>query len=186
MARSSCLSAGLLRNHGARSLGRRRRDETTSAGGVPGIWVRRAEGPEEVRSSNCTAAPVSWDPPKAYVNLVGQLVARTGIPAFVANYALAPEHPFPGAIEDASRTFTGLVDQGFERIALIGDSARGGLALAFGSQFRAHKAAPRAIVGISPWTDLTLASPSMETRGATDPIWSATALAEVARLYLGD
>lgn len=124
--------------------------------------------------------------PRAYVNFVGHVVLRSGIPAFVADYALGPEHPFPAAIQDARVAYNGLWGQGITQIALAGDSAGGGLALALLSEVKNAGPAPCSVVAMSPWTDLALASPSMLSRDAADPIWSAAALAEMARLYLGN
>ncbi|MEZ2131488.1 MULTISPECIES: alpha/beta hydrolase [unclassified Sinorhizobium] len=156
-------------------------------GGVAGIWVR----PQSCRSIDRAilyfhGGAYVIGSPQAYVNFVGQIVSRSGIPAFAADYASAPEHPFPAAIEDAARAYNGLIEQGVRQIALAGDSAGGGLALALLSQVKDSNPAPRAVVALSPWTDLALTSPSMLTRDAVDPIWSAAALAEMARLYLGD
>jgi acetyl esterase/lipase len=156
-------------------------------GGVPGIWVR----PRPSRSTDRAILYLHGGAyvigsPRAYVNFVGQIVSRSGIPAFVADYALAPERPFPAAIEDAIRAYTGLIEQGVRHIALAGDSAGGGLALALLSEVQSADPSPRLAVALSPWTDLALASPSMKSRDADDPIWSAAALAEMARLYLGN
>jgi len=68
----------------------------------------------------------------------------------------------------------------------VGDSAGGGLALALLPQLENVELAPRSAVAMSPWTDLALTSPSMQTRDAADLIWNAAALHKMARLYLGD
>jgi monoterpene epsilon-lactone hydrolase len=155
-------------------------------GGVPGMWVRPQSGPEDRAILYLHGGAYVVGSPRAYVNFVGQMVSRSGIPAFVADYALAPERPFPAAIYDAVRAYNGLVEQGIREIALAGDSAGGGLALALLSQVKNADPAPRSIVAISPWTDLALTSPSMRSRDAADPIWSAAALGEMSRLYLGN
>ncbi|TCU14822.1 acetyl esterase/lipase [Rhizobium sullae] len=161
-------------------------DEEGIVGGVPGIWVRPRSGPDDRVILYLHGGAYVIGSPRAYVNLVGQMVSRSGIPAFIADYALAPERPFPAAIEDALRAYNGLVEQGARQIALAGDSAGGGLALALFSQVKNADPTPRSVVAISPWTDLALTSPSMLSRDAVDPIWSPVALAEMARLYLGN
>jgi acetyl esterase/lipase len=153
--------------------------------GVPGMWVRPQSGPTDRAILYFHGGAYVMGSPRAYVNFVGQVVSRSGIPAFVAEYALAPEQPFPAAIEDALGAYRRLADQGITQIALAGDSAGGGLALALLSRVKDADPAPRSVVAMSPWTDLALTSPSMRTRDAADPIWSAAALAEMARLYLG-
>jgi epsilon-lactone hydrolase len=155
-------------------------------GGVPGMWVRPQSGPGDRAILYLHGGAYVVGSPRAYVNFVGQMVSRSGIPAFVADYALAPERRFPAAIDDALRAYNGLVEQGIRQIALAGDSAGGGLALVLLSQLKNAESAPRSVVAISPWTDLALTSPSMLSRDAADPIWSAAALAEMARLYLGN
>jgi monoterpene epsilon-lactone hydrolase len=155
-------------------------------GGVPGIWVRPQSAPGDRAILYFHGGAYVVGSTRAYVNFVGQVVSHCGISAFVVDYALAPERRFPAAIEDARRAYDGLVEQGIRRIALAGDSAGGGLAFALLSQVRNVEPAPRAVLAISPWTDLALTSPSMLSRVAADPIWSAAALAQMARHYLGN
>lgn len=162
-------------------------DEEGLVGGVPGVWVRpRSGGSTDRAILYLHGGAYVIGSPQAYVNFVGQIVSRSGIPAFVADYALAPERPFPAAIEDAVRVYNGLVEEGVQQIALVGDSAGGGLALALLSKVKNAEPAPRLVVALSPWTDLALTSPSMVSRDSADPIWSAGALAEMAQLYLGN
>ena len=110
--------------------------------------------------------------------------ARAGAAAFVADYALAPERPFPGAFSDARAALDGLGEFGARRIALCGDSAGGGLALAL---LLATARTPRSPLGaavMSPWIDLSLSGASMRTRSTADPLLSRDALAAAVRLYL--
>jgi acetyl esterase/lipase len=112
------------------------------------------------------------------------------VAAFVPEYGLAPEHPFPAAVDEAQACYGGLVEKGFGKIALAGDSAGGGLALVLlsfpvaksrdGSALR-----PVGAAVMSPWTDLTLSGASMETRAEADPLLTKDSLASTARLYLG-
>jgi monoterpene epsilon-lactone hydrolase len=67
---------------------------------------------------------------QAVTNFVGQIAVRVGADAFVADYRLAPEHPFPAAIDDVVAAYHGLVAEGAERIVVVGDSAGGGILLA--------------------------------------------------------
>lgn len=108
---------------------------------------------------------------------------------FLLDYRLAPEHPFPAAVEDATAAYRWLMEQGHrpESIALAGDSAGGGLVAA---TLLALKAAgtplPAAAVLMSPWTDLTISGESIDSRAEHDPIVSRDMLTLLAGLYLGE
>ena len=102
------------------------------------------------------------------------------------DYRLAPEHPFPAALDDAHRAWLACVRSGADprRSAFVGDSAGGGLALALALRLRDEGAPlPGAIVAISPWTDLAVTGASAKP-GASDPMLSADDLAPIAAQYL--
>jgi epsilon-lactone hydrolase len=160
--------------------------EEARLGGVPGWWVRPAQPAAGRAILYLHGGAYVLGSAKAYRSFVGQIVARSGVPAFVADYGLAPERPFPAAIEDARRAYDALVAEGFAQIVLAGDSAGGGLTLALLALVKDADIAPVAAVAMSPWTDLGLESPSMLTQDAADPLLDAASLAANAGLYLGD
>jgi epsilon-lactone hydrolase len=68
-----------------------------------------------------------WGSADAYRHFTGHIAATSGAAAFVADYRLAPEHPSPAALDDALALYEGIVEAGFSRIAIVGDSAGGAL-----------------------------------------------------------
>jgi len=119
---------------------------------------------------------------RAFRHFAGHLAARSGVATFIADYRLAPEHPFPAAFDDARAAYRGLAAElGGGRIAVVGDSAGGGLALSLLQQ------EPGAACGVllSPMTDLALTGASIETRATVDPILTRAALEGGVRQYLG-
>jgi monoterpene epsilon-lactone hydrolase len=105
------------------------------------------------------------------------------------NYRLAPVHPFPAAVEDAAAAYRWLLKMGIEpaRIAIAGDSAGAGLALAATITTRdAGLPLPGAVVCLSPWVDLAVTGASMESKAGEDPIVSREMLLGWGKLYLGE
>jgi len=107
------------------------------------------------------------------VPLVGDLARRTGAKAVTVDYRLAPEHPYPAAVEDAQAAYEGLLGQGIDpgQIALAGESAGGGLAVATLLALRdAGTPLPSCAFLMSPYADLTLSGDTILDKQAVDPI----------------
>jgi acetyl esterase/lipase len=128
--------------------------------GVPGEWVRaRAGGPPPLTLLYLHGGGYVTGSPATHRALTGHLAAHCDARVFCADYRLAPEHPFPAALDDAVAAWRGLRGEGVDaaRIAIAGDSAGGGLAVATALRLRElGEAPPRALVLFSPWVDLTL------------------------------
>jgi monoterpene epsilon-lactone hydrolase len=108
---------------------------------------------------------------EATVPLVGELARRTGTRAITLDYRLAPEHPYPAAVADAQDAYQGLLEQGVDagQIALAGESAGGGLAVATLLALRdAGIPLPSCAFLMSPYADLTLSGDSIADREAVD------------------
>jgi monoterpene epsilon-lactone hydrolase len=106
----------------------------------------------------------------------------------VPNYRLAPEHPFPAAVEDAISAWRWLLGSGVTpaRAAIVGDSAGGGLALATAIALRDRGISlPAGIVTLSAWADLTCSGETMTTQASRDIECSRAGLLEMAGWYLG-
>jgi epsilon-lactone hydrolase len=107
---------------------------------------------------------------------------------FAIDYRVAPEHPFPAAVEDAAAAYRWLLAQGYQpsRIVIAGDSAGGGLVLAALLSLRDSGAPmPAAAVPISPWTDMEGTGASVKTNAARDPMVTIDGLNSMAKLYVG-
>ena len=114
--------------------------------------------------------------------LAGALALAAGAEVATLDYRLGPEDPFPAALHDAVAAFDELGDQ---RIAIVGDSAGGGLALATAVHLRDRGGrTPVALALFSPWADLTQTAASMAEREALDPMVSAATLQLMADAYL--
>src|SRR6185312_4847772 len=169
------------------------RDDVTFAadalGGVPGLWVHPADGRSGEAIVHLHGGWFNFGSAKAYRHLVGHIAARAGAKAFVPDYRLAPEHPFPAAVDDVLACYRGIDKHGIRRIAITGDSAGGNLALVLASCVTARAVSASAtLVGaaaLSPVTDLTLSGGTYETRADADPLFTRPQVAELVRSYLG-
>ena len=119
---------------------------------------------------------------KAYRNFAGEIANHAGVAAFVLDYRLAPEHIFPAAIDDSIAAFQGL-SQDSASVAVVGDSAGGGLALALAESKLTKR--PAAVVVLSPMTDLALTGETITSNAKADFILNKFALAAAAGQYLG-
>jgi acetyl esterase/lipase len=164
--------------------------EAATVGGIPDWWCRPANGIGDAVILYLHGGAYIIGSAKAYRNLAGQIASRTNVPALVADYGLAPERPFPAASDDADAAYRGLANAGFSRIAIVGDSAGGGLALVTASrmaQVARDGVVPRpaAVVAMSPWTDLALTGDTIAARARHDPLLTSDALRNARVLYLG-
>lgn len=158
----------------------------TDAGGVPAEWVS-APGVTDDRvvfhlhgGGYCIWSPVP------YRNFNGRLAAATNARVLSVDYRLAPDHPHPAAVEDATAAYRWLVAQGTspERVAITGDSAGGGLTVATLTALRdAGDPLPACAVPVSPWIDVELTGEVSDDARAVDTL-RAEHLKQFADAYL--
>lgn len=125
---------------------------------------------------------------QGYRGLAGEVARAAGMDALVLDYRLAPEHPFPAAVDDTVAAYRALLAGGLAAsdVVLAGDSAGGGLALATLVALRdGGDPLPAAALLISPWADLTGTAGSIEGKRAEDPSLTPEGLEACALHYLG-
>jgi monoterpene epsilon-lactone hydrolase len=126
---------------------------------------------------------------KSYRSITSRLALWSDTRLFALDYRLAPEHPFPAALDDAVAAYRALIAAGMPaaRIVVAGDSAGGGLALALLVALRdAGDPLPAAAVLFSPWTDLAATGSSVIDNNDSDALFFGSWIVPVARHYLGD
>ena len=119
--------------------------------------------------------------------LASEAGRAAGARCLAIDYRLAPEHPFPAALEDALRAWVALRRSGIEarHIAVAGDSAGGGLSVALANELReAGEQSPSCLWLISPWTDLTLSGSTLISKDTDDPLIRKPYLEELASAYV--
>jgi len=162
-----------------------------TVGGISGWWAKPG-GARPRKGAAIIHVHGGWfnlGTASAYRNFVGHIASSAGADAFIPDYRLAPEHPFPAAVTDVEACYRGLVDKGINKIAVTGDSAGGDLALVLlsiaGAQANKGLIAPVGAVAISPVTDLALTGESFETRAEADPYFTKPQVAGLVASYLG-
>ena len=105
--------------------------------------------------------------------IASKLAVHTGIPVMSFEYSLAPEHPYPAALEDALVIWNYIMQLGFgaREVIVVGDSAGGNLALELILKLKSQKRIlPKGLVLMSPWTDMTMSGETYETCKDIDPL----------------
>jgi monoterpene epsilon-lactone hydrolase len=162
---------------------------SVNAGGVPAEWLERPAAPTAnvlIYLHGGGYALGSMDTGRP---LAARLCAAADARVLNVEYRIAPEHPCPAAVDDIVAAYRWGLEQGTmaEHVALVGDSAGGGLVVSTLVAIRERALpVPAAGVCLSPWVDLTLSNKSLETNAATDPQTGRETLAVLASHYLGD
>lgn len=163
--------------------------EKVDAGGIPGEWISTPESVAErailyLHGGGYTIGSINTHRP-----MISRISRAAGARALAIDYRLAPENPFPAAVEDATAAYRWLISTGVESAGLViaGDSAGGGLTVATLIALRdAGEPVPAAGVCISPWVDMEALGESMRTKADADPMVTREGILQMAKAYLGD
>ena len=161
--------------------------EATTIGGIKGEWARTKGSRPDAALLYLHGGGYLIGSPKSHRHMVGALSVESDLPVFSADYRLAPEHPFPAAVDDAVAAYKGLLDKGVAsaRLAIAGDSAGGGLTIATLVAIRDKGLPlPACAVAISPWCDLAQGGEAYRSRAKRDPIVAKDGLDKMAAAYL--
>lgn len=169
-------------------LGRRTGLRTIAAPEAGGHWLEDAAPDSRRVILFLPGGAFMFSFPHMHAAMVAPWCAALGARALAVDYRLAPEHPFPAAIDDCHAAYRWLLDHGYSArdIVLAGDSAGANLALAL---LHAVKAAgepmPACAVLLSPVVDLTMSGASFVTHARRDPVFSLSTLLALRSLYIG-
>ena len=160
----------------------------TSVGSMYAEWIR-VDRPHSGRKIilYCHGGGYSTGSPLYARTLTTKLASLLSMDVFCFDYRLAPEHPYPAAVDDAQAAWDYLMLQGYgaKDIFVAGDSAGGNLALALGLRLKGQKRMlPAGFVLMSPWTDLTVSGRTHETKADVDPVLNQNYLNEMIGNYV--
>ena len=162
--------------------------EPIECGGVPCQWIAAPGARADKVIVYLHGGGFQVGSLASHRQLMGMLSAATGVRVLGVGYRLAPEHRFPAALDDAVAVWQALLQLGFSAadLAMAGDSAGGGLALAaIASLLRKGQPAPAGAFVMSALTDLAASGSSYEDRAHRDPIHQRPLIQAMARVYLG-
>lgn len=162
--------------------------EPVSAGGVPSEWVTAPGARADRVIVYLHGGGYVIGSINTHRDHAGRLSRAAGARVLNVDYRLAPEHPHPAAVDDATAAYRWVLAQGVDAsgVAVAGDSAGGGLTVATLVALRDGRVPlPAAGVCLSPWIDLEGVGESMVTKADLDPMVQADGLRKMAALYLG-
>lgn len=163
--------------------------DPVDAGGVPAEWTRAAGASDDRVVLYFHGGGYVMGSVATHRGLTAGISRAAGARVLSVDYRLAPEHPYPAAVEDGVAAYRFLREQGVApgQLALAGDSAGGGLTIATLLALReAGEPLPACGVCISPWVDLTQGGESMETKADEDPLVGREVLQQMADAYVAD
>ena len=163
--------------------------EPVSAGGIPAEWIVPEGAPDGDVTLYLHGGGYCMGSINTHRSMVSHIAEAANTKALLIDYRLAPENPFPAAVEDSTAAYNWLLTQGFAagNIIIAGDSAGGGLTVATLVSLKEKEIPlPTAAVLISPWLDLAITGDSIVSKADIDPMVTKEGLTEMAEAYLGD
>jgi acetyl esterase/lipase len=155
------------------------------AGGVNAEWVETPASRADRQLLYLHGGGYRLGSASTYRHFTWRIATETCARVLFLDYRLAPEHPFPAALEDALSAYCWLVNREAGTCLIMGDSSGGGLALGLLLKLRDDRLPlPAAAIVLSPWTDLALTGISLELNAASDPMLNADDLPHIAADYL--
>jgi epsilon-lactone hydrolase len=157
------------------------------AGGVPAVCVTTPRSLANRHVLYLHGGAYNYGAPEFYRDFIWRIATAASARVLCIDYRLAPEHPFPAAVDDAAAAYRWLVADGAapQQTALAGDSAGGGLVFALLLRLRDDgMPLPAAAAALSPWTDLTISGQSYRINDARDPMLRTADAARFASSYL--
>ena len=165
------------------------RSDSLTVGSIPAEWVSLEHGHDRRHAVlYCHGGGYTCGQLGYARILASKLALATGFDVLSFEYRLAPEHPFPAAIEDAVAMWDYLMYMGYgaRDVIVAGDSAGGNLALELALKLKEQgRAQPRGLVLFSPWTDMTASGKSYRTCKTLDPMLTMEYIAAVREAYTG-
>ena len=161
--------------------------ELKDADGVKAEWLQLGDSPDKNVIFYLHGGGYMIGSPASHRHMVAAICQAADASALIIDYRLAPENPFPAAVNDAVTAYKWLLEQGSQanHIVIAGDSAGGGLTVATLVSLRDEGVAlPAAAVCISPWVDLTNSAESYKTKAADDPLLTKEKIDLMAQSYL--
>jgi acetyl esterase/lipase len=162
--------------------------EKISAHGVPALWIEPKCAHNDSAIMYLHGGGYMIGSAQGYVGIASAIGKASGMRVLVVDYRLAPEHPYPAAVEDALTAYKWLLERdGLRASVLVGDSAGGGLSMATLAELRKRCATlPAGVSLISPWIDLKIEGGSILTKAAVDPVLTQDGLVAMAGAFLGN
>lgn len=164
--------------------------ETMLAPGLPALVISNRPGSLPVRSRKVVlylhGGAFIAGRPENFAGMLSRLARLARCEVIAPDYRLAPEHPFPAAVDDSRTAWDGLIARGYRPsdIVLGGDSAGGNLAFGLLASLLAEGQRPAGLIAFSPVTDLTFSGRTIDTNAKADSVLPAARRGDLLRFYL--